>query len=289
MRIIETIDEVRQALSTSKGTIGVVPTMGYLHPGHVSLIERARQACDCVVVTIFVNPLQFGPNEDYDRYPRDLKRDAQLAEQAGADFLFTPSVEEMYPRPNQVGLTVRGLSDKLCGASRPGHFDGVATVVTKLFHIIQPSHAYFGQKDAQQLAIIQCMVEDLNLPISIVPCPTLREADGLAMSSRNVYLSEEERKQAPILYQSLLDVTKALDQGAFSHASEVVNSIHEMFKQAPLGDIDYVEAFTYPDLQPIENLSDQPIIIALAVRFGKTRLIDNVIWSRKEESPCFEQ
>ncbi|SDW60304.1 pantoate--beta-alanine ligase [Marininema mesophilum] len=289
MRIIETIHEARQALVEREGSIGLVPTMGYLHAGHVSLIEQARKDCDRVVVSVFVNPLQFGPSEDLDRYPRDLERDAHLAEEAGADILFTPSVTEMYPRSTQVSLAVKGLSERLCGASRPGHFDGVATVVAKLFQIIQPSHAYFGQKDAQQLAIIQCMVEDLNFPIEIVPCPTLREPDGLAMSSRNVYLSVEERNQATILNNALSKVTTEVEKGNITQANEVVDLVKGMIQTAPLGEIEYVEALTYPYLQPITHLKDQRVIIALAVHFGQTRLIDNVIWTGKEDASCLER
>jgi pantoate--beta-alanine ligase len=283
MNIVQTIQALSNELKPLRNKIiGLVPTMGYLHEGHLSLVRRARQECDIVVMSIFVNPLQFGPNEDLDRYPRDFKRDSELAEKAGVDFLFHPSVEEMYPTPNLTEVSVANVSERLCGASRPGHFTGVATVVTKLFHIVMPDRAYFGLKDAQQVAVIQQMVHDLNFPITIVPCETVREPDGLAMSSRNVYLTKEERQQALILSKSLLAAKNGLTEGRWSTAEEVRDFVYQQISTQPLAKIDYVEVLTYPSLQPLHELTDQPIIVAVAVRFGQTRLIDNILCKGKE-------
>ncbi len=283
MIIVETIQALSKELKPLRNKIiGFVPTMGYLHEGHLSLIRRARQECDIVVMSIFVNPLQFGPNEDLDRYPRDFKRDSALAEQAGVDILFHPSAEEMYPTPNLTEVSVTQVSERLCGASRPGHFTGVATVVTKLFHMVMPDRAYFGLKDAQQVAVIQQMVHDLNFPITIVPCETVREPDGLAMSSRNVYLTKEERQQALILSKSLLAAKDGLTTGRWSTAEEVRDFVYQQISTQPLARIDYVEVLTYPSLQPIQKLTNQQIIVAVAVRFGQTRLIDNILCCGKE-------
>jgi pantoate--beta-alanine ligase len=283
MNIVQTIQALSNELKPLRNKIiGLVPTMGYLHEGHLSLVRRARQECDIVVMSIFVNPLQFGPNEDLDRYPRDFKRDSELAEKAGVDFLFHPSVEEMYPTPNLTEVSVANVSERLCGVSRPGHFTGVATVVTKLFHIVMPDRAYFGLKDAQQVAVIQQMVHDLNFPITIVPCETVREPDGLAMSSRNVYLTKEERQQALILSKSLLAAKNGLTEGRWSTAEEVRDFVYQQISTQPLAKIDYVEVLTYPSLQPLHELTDQQIIVAVAVRFGQTRLIDNILCKGKE-------
>ncbi len=215
MQVIQHITDLRQSIRSRRAEqpslrVGFVPTMGFLHEGHASLLEAARRSCDIVVLSIFVNPLQFGPNEDFERYPRDEERDLAVAEQAGTDIVFLPQVAEMYPQPIKTMVSVREVTTRLCGASRPGHFDGVATVVAKLFHIVQPDAAFFGMKDAQQVAVIEQMVLDLNLPVEIVPCPTIREADGLAKSSRNVYLNEEERKQATVLSAALREAETAL-------------------------------------------------------------------------------
>jgi pantoate--beta-alanine ligase len=278
MKIIHSIQELRQTLRPLRsGTIGFVPTMGYLHRGHQSLMDRARQECDTVVVSVFVNPLQFGPNEDYDRYPRDLERDAAIAEAAGVDYLFAPSVDEMYPSESLTTVTLRRITEPLCGASRPGHFDGVATVVTKLFHIVQPDKAYFGLKDAQQVAVIQQMTEDLNFPVEIVPCPTVREPDGLAMSSRNVYLSPEERQQATVLYRALRMAKEQIEAGTLTRAADVISFLEKEIRTQPLANIDYVQVLTYPRLEPVDRLENKRIIMAVAVRFGSTRLIDNLI------------
>ncbi|MGG3873500.1 pantoate--beta-alanine ligase [Brevibacillus laterosporus] len=280
MITISTIKELREALSVQKRagkTIGFVPTMGYLHDGHLSLVERAKSETDVVVMSIFVNPLQFGPNEDYSVYPRDLARDQKLAESAGVDYLFTPSVEEMYPRPMLTNISVHNITEALCGLSRPGHFDGVATVVNKLFNIVGPHKAFFGQKDAQQVAVIEQMVYDLQIPVQIVPCPIHREKDGLAMSSRNVFLSEEERSQALILSRSL---TRAKQMIA-NHQRDVdviCNEVRNLIQSQPLAEIDYVELKRYPEMSDIEFLkTGDRILFALAVKFGRVRLIDNVI------------
>ncbi|MBO8170743.1 MAG: pantoate--beta-alanine ligase [Bacillaceae bacterium] len=276
---IGTIQELREQLRPYRHQkIGLVPTMGYLHEGHLSLVKKARETCDIIVMSIFVNPLQFGPGEDFERYPRDIARDEQLAEKEGVDILFTPSVEEMYPSPVKTTVHVKGITDTLCGASRPGHFDGVATVVSKLFHIVQPDYAFFGQKDAQQVAVIEQMVQDLNMPVDIIPCPIVREADGLAMSSRNVYLSPEEREQATVLYQSMQEAKRKIEQGE-SDAFRIRSLIMQKIREKKLAEIDYVEVLTYPGLEPIADIGGKRIIIALAVKFGQTRLIDNMIFN----------
>ncbi len=277
---VSTIAEVRSHLREARRmgkTIGFVPTMGYLHEGHTSLAQAARSRSDVVVMSIFVNPLQFGPNEDFERYPRDLERDAAIAREAGVDLLFAPSVDEMYPTKMLTSVSVAQVSEPLCGASRPGHFDGVATVVTKLFSIVQPDYAFFGQKDAQQLAVIQQMVHDLSMPVTIVPCPTVREPDGLAKSSRNVYLNPEERAQATVLYRSLQRAKQLIESGERS-AAAVRDEIIRMIGEQPLAVIDYVEVMRYPQLVAADELAPgEQICIALAVKFGKTRLIDNLI------------
>ncbi|MGG1550520.1 pantoate--beta-alanine ligase [Paenibacillus ferrarius] len=280
--VVHTIAELRARIKTfrrsSEQTVGFVPTMGYLHEGHASLLKKARAQSGLVVLSIFVNPLQFGPNEDFERYPRNPERDLAVAEAAGADLVFMPSVEEMYPQPIRTTVSVSGVTERLCGASRPGHFDGVATVVSKLLHIVQPDQAFFGMKDAQQVAVIEQMVQDLNLDVEIVRCPTLREEDGLAMSSRNVYLSQDEREQALVLSQALNKAEAYIAKQAIISSKELVDLVSSHIRTAPLADIDYVEALTYPTLQPFETspLSDT-IVIAVAVKFGKTRLIDNLI------------
>lgn len=283
MKIIKTVAEMRNELKQQSGTIGFVPTMGFLHKGHLSLVERAKKEVDVVVMSIFVNPLQFGPNEDFDRYPRDLNRDAELAEKAGVDFIFYPDVKEMYPETPLTHIHVEKIIERLCGKNRPGHFAGVATVVSKLFHIIQPDRAYFGLKDAQQVAVIEQMVRDLNFPVTIVPCPIVREEDGLAMSSRNVYLSAEERKQALVIHQSLKQAKDLLVKGELIEARDVIRFISEQIQTQPLARIEYVEALSYPKLEPVERLDEQPSIVAVAVYFGKTRLIDNFLFKGRGE------
>jgi len=284
MQIIHHIKELRQAVRDARAsrrelTVGFVPTMGYLHQGHASLLEAARKQCDLVVLSIFVNPLQFGPNEDLARYPRDEERDLAVAKATGTDIVFFPSVEEMYPQPTKTIVSVSGVSERLCGASRPGHFDGVATVVTKLFNIVQPDYAFFGMKDAQQIAVIQQMVNDLNIPVEIVPCKIVREEDGLALSSRNVYLQPEEREQALVLSSALNMAEEFVKehQGPLK-ASELQDAVKRHIAQSPLAEIDYADILEYPTLEPVTDLRSVPaFIIALAVKFGKTRLIDNTI------------
>ncbi|ABO67464.1 MULTISPECIES: pantoate--beta-alanine ligase [Geobacillus] len=256
-------------------TIGFVPTMGYLHEGHAALIDRARQENDIVVLSVFVNPLQFGPNEDFARYPRDFERDRHIAEQHGVDVLFHPEAGEMYPGPLTVQVVVKARTDVLCGRSRPGHFDGVATVLTKLFHIVMPDRAYFGLKDAQQVAVVDGLIRDFNFPIELVPVPTVREADGLAKSSRNVYLSPQEREEAPALYQALRAAAAAVDGGERS-ADAIRRLVKEHIEAHTHAEIDYVEVCSYPDLAPLETLHGT-VLVAVAVRFASARLIDNII------------
>ena len=287
MKVVTTISELRDEVRTFRSRdpeakVGLVPTMGFLHEGHASLIHRSAAECGLTVVSIFVNPLQFGPGEDFERYPRDLERDTTLSEAAGADVVFMPAVEEMYPKPLVTRVLVSGVTDRLCGASRPGHFDGVGTVVSKLFHIAMPDRAYFGMKDAQQVAVITTMVQDLDIPIEIVPCETVREADGLALSSRNVYLNEEERAQAVVLSKTLSQVKEWLEDGL--SAQETAERMRQQISQVPLAELDYAEVLTFPELTVPEGqlTSDTRWIAALAVRFGRTRLIDNRIFSGDE-------
>ncbi|CAM2796977.1 pantoate--beta-alanine ligase [Paenibacillus sediminis] len=268
--------------------IGFVPTMGFLHEGHASLLRKARELADIVVLSIFVNPIQFGPNEDYERYPRDEERDLALAEREGVDIVFMPSVEEMYPQPIKTKVSVSAdLTSQLCGASRPGHFDGVTTVVSKLFHIVDPDYAFFGLKDAQQVAVIQQMVQDLSMKVTIVPCPIVREQDGLALSSRNVYLEPEQRKQALVLSQSLQLAKQLIATNDNITIGELQEQVVRHIESAPLAVIDYVQILNFPELSlihpstPLSFVQNQ-IIIALAVKFGSTRLIDNVVLHGKD-------
>jgi pantoate--beta-alanine ligase len=298
MRVLHNITELQTEIQTfratasihasqSKFSVGFIPTMGYLHAGHTSLLQQARSQDDLVVLSIFVNPLQFGPNEDYETYPRNPEQDLKLAEQAGVDFVFLPSVEEIYPQyPLATKVTIGDISSGLCGASRPGHFDGVATVITKLFHIVMPDRAYFGQKDIQQVAVITQMVQDLNMSVQIVPCPTVREADGLALSSRNVYLKPDERSQAVILSQALAKAEKWLNIQEIT-VEQLEERLKTEIQTAEMANIEYASIVSYPDLKPIargipiiqtkQSIEQHDIVIALAVKFGKTRLIDNRI------------
>ncbi|OIK17102.1 pantoate--beta-alanine ligase [Bacillus sp. MUM 116] len=278
MKVITTVIEMQSEILKQKGqgkSIGYVPTMGFLHEGHLSLIKEARKENDLVVLSIFVNPLQFGPNEDFATYPRDFERDRALAECEGVDFLFHPSVEEMYPHSTSVTLVVQERTDVLCGKSRPGHFDGVATVLSKLFNIVQPTRAYFGKKDAQQVAVVEGLISDLNFPTDLVPVDIVRETDGLAKSSRNVNLLPEDRQQAIVLYKSLQEAKKAIDEGERNPES-LISLIKEMITSESNGRIDYVEILSYPELHPLERLEGK-FIIALAVYFTNVRLIDNFI------------
>ncbi|MEH6945846.1 pantoate--beta-alanine ligase [Bacillus sp. JJ634] len=277
MKIITTIAELKQALQAEKRngkSIGYVPTMGFLHEGHVSLMERARKENDIVVLSIFVNPLQFGPNEDFETYPRDIERDENIARNAGVDYIFYPQVEEMYGSKPSVTVQVESRTDCLCGTKRPGHFDGVATVLTKFFNIIGPDKAYFGLKDAQQVAVVSGLIEDFNFPVELVPVDIVREEDGLAKSSRNVFLSETERQEAKELYQGLLQAKKAIEAGE-RDPNQVAQIVENHINTHTNGTIDYVEVYRYPELQPMETLSGH-IIIAMAVKFANVRLIDNL-------------
>jgi len=278
MRLVHTVAEMKKIVNDilkSGKSIGFVPTMGYLHKGHLSLVEAARKENDVVVVSIFVNPTQFGPNEDYSRYPRDLERDLRLLEPIGVDYVFNPYVEEMYPAMYSTYVEEVELSKYLCGASRPGHFRGVCTVVTKLFNIVKPTKAYFGQKDAQQFRVLKRMVRDLNMDVEMIEMPIVREEDGLAMSSRNVYLNPEERKEATRLYKSLLKAKELIESGE----RDVQKIKSEMLKilDHPLLKVDYVEVVDEETLRPVEKI-ERKVIVALAVFVGKARLIDNMIF-----------
>jgi len=256
-------------------TVGLVPTMGYLHEGHTSLINIAHKYADVVVVSIFVNPIQFGPSEDYDRYPRDIERDKEILEKMGVDVMFYPSVDDMYPKGFTTYVEVKGLSDKLCGRYRPGHFRGVTTVVAKLFNIVMPDVAVFGEKDAQQAIIIKRMVRDLNFPVKIIVGPTVREPDGLAMSSRNEYLTEEERKVAPAIYQSLLLAKGLVEQGE-RDTSKIIAAMQEFLSKYDRIKVEYIEIVDKEELNPIERLEKGEALIAIAAYLGKARLIDNI-------------
>ena len=278
MEIVTTVKEVRDRVKAWKKEgkqVGLVPTMGYLHEGHKSLIDKAVAENDAVVVSVFVNPMQFGPTEDLASYPRDLEADAKLCEAAGASLIFHPEPEEMYKDGFCSFVDMNGLTNALCGLSRPVHFRGVCTVVNKLFNIVQPDKAYFGEKDAQQLAVIKRMVTDLNMDIEIVGCPIIREADGLAKSSRNTYLNEQERKAAVVLNQSLQAAQDLYENGERS-AAVLSAAIREKLAAEPLAKPDYVEIVDWNTLEPVETIQDS-VLMAIAVYIGKTRLIDNRI------------
>lgn len=279
MKIAETIAEVRAEVKEWRKqglSVGLVPTMGFLHEGHQSLIERACRENDRVVVSDFVNPVQFGPGEDLASYPRDLERDAEVCRKAGADLIFHPTPEEMYFPDFSTYVNMELLSEELCGKTRPTHFRGVCTVVSKLFHIVAPDRAYFGQKDAQQLAIIKRMVRDLNFDIEIVGCPIVREADGLAKSSRNTYLSLEERQAALVLSKAVALGQSMAEQGE-KDAEKIVSAMKKLISEEPMARIDYVQAVDAVTVQPIKEMTP-PVLVAMAVYIGKTRLIDNFIY-----------
>ena len=274
MEIITTIENIRSIVNhwKDKGySIGFVPTMGYLHDGHAALIDQARKDNDKVIVSIFVNPTQFGENEDLNSYPRDINRDKSLCEAHKADIIFSPTSDEMY-HDRKAFVNIVELSDTLCGISRPIHFKGVCTVVAKLFNIIQPTNAYFGEKDAQQLAIIRKMVFDLNFPVNIIGVPIVRESDGLAKSSRNTYLSSEERKAATILYKAIQMGKQTIKRGA--SADSIINTMTEIINTEPLAKIDYVSVVDANTMQPVHEITS-PVLVAMAVYIGSTRLIDN--------------
>lgn len=274
MEIITTIENIRSIVNhwKDKGySIGFVPTMGYLHDGHAALIDQARKDNNKVIVSIFVNPTQFGENEDLNSYPRDINRDKSLCEAHKADIIFSPTSDEMY-HDRKAFVNIVELSDTLCGISRPIHFKGVCTVVAKLFNIIQPTNAYFGEKDAQQLAIIRKMVYDLNFPVNIIGVPIVRESDGLAKSSRNTYLSKEERKAATILYKAIQMGKQTIKHGA--SADSIINTMTEIINTEPLAKIDYVSVVDANTMQPVHEITS-PVLVAMAVYIGSTRLIDN--------------
>jgi pantoate--beta-alanine ligase len=278
MKICKTIDDVctasREARSKGK-RLGFIPTMGALHEGHLSLVRAARAQCDVVAVSIFVNPLQFGPSEDLAKYPRTFEPDRDLLEKEAVDILFAPTLEEMYPAGAVTYVTVEGLSEKLCGKSRPGHFRGVTTVVAKLFHIVEPDAAFFGQKDAAQAAIIRRMVLELNMPVEIVVCPIVREPDGLAMSSRNAYLGPQERKSALALHRALTQVKNRFDQGE-RNAAILIEAGKLVIAQEPSVRLDYFEIVDPTTLNPMQELTGSALV-AVAAFVGSTRLIDNVL------------
>ena len=279
MRLVKTIAEVKDIVKEWKKngeSIGFVPTMGYLHEGHGSLIKKARENNDKVVVSIFVNPMQFGENEDLDSYPRDIEKDSAYVESLGGDLIFNPEPSEMYNDGFCSYVDMSVLTEELCGLSRPVHFRGVCTVVNKLFNIVQPDRAYFGQKDAQQLAIIKRMVKDLNMNLEIIGCPIVREGDGLAKSSRNTYLNPEERKAALVLNQSLKKGKELLESGC-RDAKEIRKVITEIIEKEPLAKIDYVKVVDGLTMQQVEKI-EKEVLVAIAVYIGKTRLIDNVIF-----------
>ena len=282
MRIVRKVKEM-QGIGTNLlkigKKVGFVPTMGYLHEGHLSLIRRAKRENDIVIVSVFVNPTQFGPNEDFERYPRNLERDAELCRKEGVDFLFNPSADEMYPEGFSTFVEVGSLTEGLCGRSRPGHFRGVATVVTKLLNIVRPTRAYFGEKDFQQLQVIKRLVRDLNIPVEIVGCQIVREKDGLAMSSRNVYLSEEERELALSLYRGL-KLAKELFENGERNPKVIKEKVRDFILSHPKTKIDYVEIVSPESLKPVCKVKEGDVI-ALAVFVGSTRLIDNYTFGRE--------
>lgn len=280
MKVSKTVDEVRLITKQWRAegyTVGLVPTMGYLHEGHGSLIERCRKENDKVIVSIFVNPTQFGANDDLGAYPRDFERDKDLCEKLGCDLIFHPEPSEMYVDPHAY-VNINGLSDYLCGKSRPVHFKGVCTVVSKLFNIVHPHNAYFGEKDAQQLAIIKKMVKDLNFDVNVVGCSIVREEDGLAKSSRNAYLSEEERKSALCLSRAIKKGQEIIRNS--KKASEVIDAMKAIVNGEKDAKIDYIEVVDAVTMQPISEIKEN-VLVAMAVYIGKTRLIDNFTWEAK--------
>ncbi len=278
MDVISKVKAMKEISKEARGKgkkIGLVPTMGYLHEGHLSLIRQAKKISDMAVVSIFVNPTQFGEGEDFDKYPRDLARDADLAIAEGVNYLFTPSAEEIYPKNYATYVEVKNLSDVMCGQSRPDHFRGVTTIVLKLFHIVLPTFAVFGQKDAQQAIIIKKMIRDLNMDVELILCPTVRHEDGLAMSSRNAYLNDKEKVAATILYRALKEAEKLIKEGS-SDAQVIMGEMKKLIESEPLAKIDYISITDTKNLKPVKKISGS-ILIALAVFIGNTRLIDNIM------------
>jgi pantoate--beta-alanine ligase len=282
MQVLSTVADVRDAIASGRrrnpeSKVGFVPTMGALHAGHMSLVRAARSQCDFVVASIFVNPLQFGPTEDFSKYPRTLEEDCRLLKEEGVDLVFTPAAEEMYPAGAETTVDAGAVADRLDGASRPGHFRGVTTVVAKLFHIVAPDVAYFGQKDAAQVAVLRQMVRDLNFPLRITVCETVREPDGLAMSSRNRYLSQDERWQALVLWRALCAAKCAVARGETA-AAAVRKSLVDTIATEPAARLDYAAVVNADTLLPVERVGQgEPALLAVAVWIGKTRLIDNVV------------
>lgn len=278
MKVVKTVEDVRNFVNEQKKqgkSIGLVPTMGFLHKGHRSLIERARKENDAVIVSIFVNPTQFGPNEDYDNYPKDLESDMKMCEKCGVDLIFNPNPENIYEMHHKTYINVEDISGQLCGLSRPTHFRGVCTIVAKLFNISKADRAYFGQKDAQQLAILKKMVKDLNFDIELIACPIVREKDGLAMSSRNKYLTELEREDATVLYRSIQAAKAIIKKGV--KAQDIVKVMSEVIAEVSYAKIDYIQVVDAEFLQPVDVI-DEDVLVALAVYIGKARLIDNFVY-----------
>ncbi len=275
MKVVDTVQAMRQTRSQIAGSVGFVPTMGYLHEGHLSLVRQARADNNAVVVSIFVNPIQFGPKEDLGKYPRDLERDMGMLSRERVDHVFVPAAEEMYPPRFNCYVEVGDITERLEGAARPGHFRGVATVVAKLFNIVQPTRAYFGQKDAQQLLVIKKMVADLNMNLEVVGMPTLRERDGLALSSRNTFLNAQERRAATVLYRSLVLAEKLWDGGE-RDAMAIRDQMMALIQKEPLASVDYVSIADKDTLKDLDTIGDSALV-SLAVRIGSTRLIDNVV------------
>ncbi len=275
MMIVSTLEELRSARSILDEPVGLVPTMGYLHEGHLSLVRRAKEECASVVVSIFVNPTQFGPSEDLAAYPRDMERDLRLLEPLGVDLVWAPTPEIMYPSGYQTWVQVEALAEPLEGSMRPGHFRGVTTVVAKLFNGVLPTRAYFGQKDAQQAAVIRRMTRDLNFPVEIIVCPTVREPDGLAMSSRNAYLNPQERQAATVLYRALSVAREAYEAGE-RNAERLCALMRETLATEPLARVQYVSCADYDTLEELDTVSGKALL-SMAVFVGKTRLIDNLV------------
>ncbi len=278
MRVIESINDLKAVIKSQHKigkTIGFVPTMGYLHAGHISLVKASQYDNEFTIISIFVNPIQFGPGEDFEKYPRDMNKDLKLAEEVGVDVVFIPSINEMYPEGYETFVNVNKMTRKLCGRSRNGHFKGVTTIVNKLFNIVEPSKAYFGQKDAQQALVIKRMVKDLNMNIEIITCPIVREEDGLALSSRNVYLNFEERRVAPTIYSTLQEAKGRIEAG-LRNKSEILEIIKNRISSAGIT-IDYIEILKIENLVDLDTILQGSILIAVAAFLGKTRLIDNIV------------
>lgn len=283
MEVAKTIDSLRSLVKIARGegkTIGLVPTMGALHIGHISLIEAAVKTCDFVVVSIFVNPTQFGPGEDYKKYPRPLEADLEICRKAGVNVVFAPEPEQMYPNENLTWVNVEKITEPLCGHSRPGHFRGVTTVCTKLFNIINPDIAFFGQKDAQQAIVIKRMVADLNMPLTIVICPTVREHDGLAVSSRNQYLNHQQRQDATYVYKSLMKFQEMVNAGKID-THEIIAEMEKVLLQKSSIDVEYISIVNSETLKDIERVSGK-VLAAVAVKLGPARLIDNIMIDTKK-------